>query len=94
LKFSSPLEEALAHRVSVAHRATLVDLYDTDGGRPEVVRTLSGSWWLRRCRGFRRRKTTEHRITSVPNWPERRFWWEPTHRRLASSGPAFVGRRA
>jgi hypothetical protein len=38
LKLSCPLEEALAHRVSVTQRATLVDLDDTAGagGRPRV----------------------------------------------------------
>jgi hypothetical protein len=42
LKFSCPLEEALAHPVSVAQHATLVDLDDRAGagGRPEAVREL------------------------------------------------------
>jgi len=53
LKFSCPLEEALAHPVSVAQHATLVDLDDTAGagGRPEAVREMlapSGSGGLRR----------------------------------------------
>jgi hypothetical protein len=40
LKFSCPLEEALAHLVSVAHHATRVDDTAGLGGRPEAVREL------------------------------------------------------
>ena len=42
LNFSCPLEEALAHRVSVAHHATVVDLDGAAGvgGRPEAVLEL------------------------------------------------------
>lgn len=63
LKLSCPLEEALAHRVSVTQRATLVDLDDTAGvgGRPEGC---PGSCWIR--------PVAEFDAAARPEWLDRK----------------------